>query len=79
MTSEPTVVVHLKEVEVEDRLSESLERRCQALAADFPEVRRFEITIAQDGNLGIEVRGHATGKHTSNEITCSSVRSVASS
>ena len=64
MTSQPAVVVHLKEVEVEDRLSELLERRCHALAEDFPEVRRFEITIAQDGNLGIEVRGHATGKHT---------------
>ena len=64
MTSQPAVVVHLKEVEVEDRLSELLERRCHALAEDFPEVRRFEITIAQDGNLGIEVRGHATGKNT---------------
>lgn len=64
MSSEPEVVVHLKEVEVEQRLGESIEKRCQALSQEFHEVRRFEISIAQDGNAGIEVRGHATGKNT---------------
>jgi len=64
MVAEPEVVIHLREVEVEDRLGDSIEKRCQALSEEFHEVHRFEISIAQDGNSGIEVRGHATGKHT---------------
>ena len=64
MTAQLEVVVHLREVEVEDHVSESIEKRCQALAKEFREVSRFEISIAHDGTSEIEVRGHATGKHT---------------
>ena len=64
MAAEPEVVIHLREVEVGAHLSDSIEKRCQALSEEFNEVHRFEISITQDGNLEVEVRGHATGKHT---------------
>ena len=64
MSVDSEVVVHLKEVEVGQRLSKSIEKRCQALSEEFHEVRRFEISIAPDGNAGVEVRGRATGKST---------------
>ena len=64
MSVDSEVVVHLKEVEVGQRLSESIEKRCRALSEEFHEVRRFEISITPDGNAGVEVRGRATGKNT---------------
>jgi len=64
MAAQPEIVVHLREVEVESHLSDAIEKRCQALSEEFREVHRVEISIAHDGNLDVEVRGHATGKHT---------------
>jgi ribosomal subunit interface protein len=63
MAESPTVVVHLKDVEVEDRVREAIERRCERLGEEFREVGRFEISVAEDG-IGFAVQGHATGKHT---------------
>jgi ribosomal subunit interface protein len=67
MTRNPSVVVHLKdidvEVEVEDRVRSSIEKRCERMAEEFEEVGRFEITVAENGG-SFAVNGHATGKNT---------------
>jgi ribosomal subunit interface protein len=59
----PTVVIHFKDVPANERLRESIERRCQQLADEFREATRFELTLAPDG-VGFGVHAHVTGKHT---------------
>ncbi len=58
-----TVQVHFRDVEPDDRLRESIEKRCAHLGDEFQEVSRFEITIAGDG-AGFTVNGQARGKNT---------------
>jgi len=48
---------------VDDELRESLETRCQALAAEFPEITHIDVTLAEDG-AGCAASGHVTGKNT---------------
>jgi hypothetical protein len=40
MSENPSVVISFKDLEVDERLRESLEQRCQALTSEFPEVTR---------------------------------------
>jgi ribosomal subunit interface protein len=63
MSRSPSVVVHFRDVEIDETLRESVHRRCDHLADEFHEVSRFELTIAENG-AGFSVHGHATGKHT---------------
>ncbi len=63
MTQSPTVIVHAKDLELDESVRNSIERRCQQLADEFHEVARFELTITEAG-AGFNVNGHATGKHT---------------
>jgi len=55
------VVVSFKDIENDDRTREAIEKRCEALFAEFQEVTRFEITLLQDG-VGFAGHGHVTGK-----------------
>ncbi len=61
MTDRPTVVTTFKDLESDERLRETIERRCAQLADEFQEVTRFEITLTEDGS-GFSVHGHVTGK-----------------
>ena len=61
MTERPTVVTTFKDLPVDERLRETIEKRCTQLAQEFPEVSRFEINLAEDGS-GYAVHGHVTGK-----------------
>jgi ribosomal subunit interface protein len=63
MSQSLDVVIHLKDLVVEDHNRESIERRCEHLAEEFPEVSRVEISAHEDGT-GFQVQGHATGKNT---------------
>ena len=63
MTSNPSVVVHFKDVEVDDQVRLSIERRCDQMAGEFPELDHIELTVLEDG-AGVSVHGHATGKNT---------------
>jgi ribosome-associated translation inhibitor RaiA len=63
MSQSLDVVIHLKDLTLEDDHRESIERRCRQLADEFPEVDRIEISVHEDG-AGIQVQGHATGKNT---------------
>ena len=63
MSRNPSVVLHFRDVEVDDTVRESVHRRCDHLADEFHEVNRFELTISENG-AGFSVHGHATGKNT---------------
>ncbi len=64
MAEDATVVVHFRDVERDDELQESLEKRCEHLAAEFPETRHYELSITPDNNE-INVHAKVTGKGTS--------------
>ena len=63
MNQSPAILLHTKDLELEERVRTSIERRCEHLANEFHEVARFEITITENG-AGFVVQGHATGKNT---------------
>jgi ribosomal subunit interface protein len=63
MTQSPTVLVHAKDLELDEPVRTSIERRCEHLAEEFHEVERFELTVTESG-AGYSVHGHATGRHT---------------
>jgi ribosome-associated translation inhibitor RaiA len=63
MASDPTVMLHFKDVDLDSRLRGRIERRCRALVAEFPEVTHLDLSLAPDG-LGLVASGHVTGKAT---------------
>jgi len=63
MVQGPPVVVHFREIPNSERVRRSIEARCENLASEFEEVKRFEITFSQLG-AEISAAGHATGKNT---------------
>jgi len=63
MSQSLDVVIHLKDLTIEDQQRESIERRCEHLADEFSELDRIEIFVHEDG-ADFEVQGHATGKNT---------------
>ena len=63
MSRSPSVFLHFRDLEIDDVVRESVQRRCDHLADEFHEVNRFDLTIAENGN-GFVVHGHATGKNT---------------
>ena len=63
MTKNPSVVVHLNDIQVEDQTFDAIRERCGYLIEEFHEVSRFEITLNEDG-LEFSAQTHATGKNT---------------
>jgi ribosome-associated translation inhibitor RaiA len=63
MTEPPTVVIRFKGVDPDEELRQELERRTRQLAEEFPETRRFELSLESDG-AGFTVHGHVNGKNT---------------
>ena len=63
MHEAPRVVIHHGDVHIGERLLESIERRCSALAAEFNEAKRFELSFEPRG-AGVRGQLHATGSHT---------------
>jgi ribosome-associated translation inhibitor RaiA len=63
MASDPTVMLHFKDLDVGARLRGRIERRCHALLAEFPEVTHLELSLAPDA-LGLVASGRVTGKDT---------------
>jgi len=63
MVQGPPVIVHFREIPNSEKVRRSIEARCENLASEFEEVKRFEITFTP---LGAEVaaKGQATGKNT---------------
>ena len=63
LSRNPSVVLHFRDVEVDETVRESVHRRCDHLADEFHEVNKIELTISENG-VGFSVHGHATGKNT---------------
>ena len=63
MSENPAVVISFKDLDVDEPLRETLEKRCLALTREFPEVTRVELTLYPDGD-DHSATGHATGKDT---------------
>ena len=63
MTDNPSVVIHFKEVEQDEPLRESIQKKSQHLASEFHEVSKIEISLAPNG-VGFIANGHVTGKGT---------------
>ena len=63
MTKNPSVVIHFKEVEQDEPLRESIQKKGQHLADEFREVSKIEISLAPNG-AGFIANGHVTGKGT---------------
>ncbi|HEX9813891.1 MAG TPA: HPF/RaiA family ribosome-associated protein [Myxococcota bacterium] len=63
MTTNPSVVIHFKEIEQDEPLRESIEKKGQQLGNSFREVSKIEISLAPNG-VGFVANGHVTGKGT---------------
>ena len=63
MTDNPSVVIHFKEVEQDEPLRESIQKKSQHLGDEFPEVSKIEISLEPNG-VGFIAHGHVTGKGT---------------
>jgi len=63
MTKNPSVVIHFREVEHDEPLRESIEKKSQHLGNEFHEVSKIEISVAPNG-VGFVANGHLTGKGT---------------
>jgi len=53
--------ISFKDVEHDDAVRDELERRCEALAAEFPETTRFELHLTSTSPQ-VHARAHVTGK-----------------
>jgi ribosomal subunit interface protein len=63
MTNSPSVVIHFKEVEQDEPLRESIQKKGDHLGNEFHEVTKIEISLAPNG-AGFIATGHVTGKGT---------------
>ena len=63
MSRSPSVVLHFRDLEIDEMVRDTVQRRCDHLADEFHEVNRFELTISENGT-GFIAHGHATGKNT---------------
>ncbi len=63
MTKNPSVVIHFREVEQDEPLRESIEKKGEHLGNEFREVSKIEISLAPNG-AGFIANGHVTGKGT---------------
>ena len=63
MTDNPSVVIHVSEIEDEELLKKSIEKHCERLASEFHEIRKIEINVSADG-AGSLAHCHVTGKGT---------------
>ena len=63
MTQRTIVRVHFKDLSIDDEdvLKESIERGCDRLVEEFPEITRCEISLEPDGQ-GFTAHAHVTAK-----------------
>ena len=60
-----SVVISFKDIDAQDKVRDAVEKRCEALAEEFPETTRYELTLQADANSSFEASCHVTGKKTS--------------
>jgi ribosome-associated translation inhibitor RaiA len=57
------IAVHFKDMAVDEEVRVAVEARCRALADEFPELTRVEVTLTPDGT-GHAASGHVNGRST---------------
>lgn len=62
MTLKQNIAVHFKEIKVNDGVRTFIEERCQGMLDEFPEITKFEVSLAPDG-IGFTAHAHATGRN----------------
>ncbi len=63
MTMKQNVVVHFKEIPVDNGVRNFVEERCALMLEEFPELSKLEVSLSPDGN-GFTAHAHATGRKT---------------
>lgn len=63
MATKPVVAISFKDIPVNEGVRTSLDEACARLAEEFPEITRFELTLAPDGS-GFTAHAHVTGRST---------------
>jgi len=63
MTTHPSLVIHFKEVEQDETLRESIQKKSEHLGNEFHEISKIEISVSPNG-AGFIANGHVTGKGT---------------
>lgn len=61
MADGTVVAISFKDLEVDEDVRERAEKRCRALAEEFPEPTHIELTLAEDG-ARFSAHVHATGR-----------------
>ena len=57
MAERPSVVTTFKDIPVNERVRELIEKRCEHIANEFREIHRMEVSLAEDGQ-GFTAHGH---------------------
>jgi ribosome-associated translation inhibitor RaiA len=57
------VAISFKDVDADEKVRERTEKRCRALAQEFPEPTHIEVTFSPDAS-GVTAHAHVTGKRT---------------
>jgi ribosome-associated translation inhibitor RaiA len=60
MADGTVVAISFKDIEPDDEVRERAEKRCRALAEEFPEPTHIEVTLAEE-RTGFSAHAHATG------------------
>ena len=63
MSADARVVMGFKGIEHDEELSQSVEKRCRALANEFPETAQFEVHMELEAGE-VAVRVHVSGRDT---------------
>jgi ribosome-associated translation inhibitor RaiA len=63
LATEPTIIIHFKDMSVDEEVRDHIRARFDQLASEFPEVAHCELTIRPDAKT-LECHGHVTGKRT---------------
>jgi len=63
LADQPVLAISFKDIEADQDVREALEKRCVALAAEFPETTHIEVSITAEGD-GFSAHAHVTGRQT---------------
>lgn len=63
MADTPIMAITFKDLEADPDVRDAVEKRCEGLAAEFPETTHIEVSISSEGD-GFSAHAHVTGKRT---------------
>ena len=63
MSDSPSVVIHFRDCEQDEKIRDSIEKHSARLAQEFREINQFEVSLSPNGS-GFVAHVHVTGKGT---------------